>query len=673
MRRSIAAATFAVLITVFAAEAIPTEAKVPQREWVLPTACQAPGGPPNTKPPTLFYDASGTGAYVEGNYLGFVCNYGFERTSPTGRFAGVAVTVDYCGGTVQSPKREEGNYNTYAGQFTVRQQRWVLHAGALVVIVLYTNNHNGADDFTTQEMTTGFENLVDLNAPQGSVGCYHASGSGGTWSITLSADAAQLTAGNQFVLTATANKNVSGSGFAIFIVNQTDGVVVYCQNVQICIYKDYRNDPGTRNYQAFVANLQGQDVQAESNIVNVNWAAWTGSVALVLQEKELDAGETAHLIATATPTINATSYMIRIERSDNGSGGNCLESPCTKTENYDAGVTYTYVAKVLKNDGTDLRATSVPLKVSWKATEQWHGQVFIGTANNIDTVQPGVAVVVEAYADPDLMNTDLVLQILEQGGAGASTACDPDVRCTIVVNSTIEASRTFRAVAVKREGGATAATSASDATVKWSNLGKPRACQDGWQVLETSGDAFVHIGDSVKVPIKPGMWICPKDSIETGPNGRVRGWYYERGDLNPSAGQKAEINVDPKTNVTLDFTPSGVHRERVNLPAGTVNVNIFGGGWPTGVDFHIVSPTTVTGVRGTRFSVTVEATTGATTVRSYEHEVFVAPTNPALAPVSIFGGDEVTVSADKKSAVTKFVGQLTNTRRLPALVRDGPN
>lgn len=685
MYRAVATAMVAVAIVFALVEAAPVLAAVPQRAWTEPEACQSPGGPQNIKPATLFYDASGPGAYVNGNYISFVCNYGFERTSPAGRTAGVAVTVEYCGGAVQAAKRETGNYTTYAGQFTVRQQRWLLQNGALVVIVLYTNAHGGVDDFTTQEMVTGSQNLADLNRPQGAVPCpgggtteNPGGGNGqGGWSISLSADATNLVAGNDFTLTATANKNTSGTGYAIFIVNQTDDEIVYCQNVAICTYKDFNNDPGSRTYQAFVANLQGQDTQAASNSVAVQWKAWTGTVSLTASEQEPDAGDVVHLVATASPTINASVYMIRIERTDNGFGGNCLESPCDKTDTYDAGVSYTYVAKVLKNDGTDLRATSNPVTVTWKATEEWSGKVFIRTAGGIDKVRPGVRVVMEAQAVPPLTNTDLVMKIFEVEGAGQSATCEDStaVRCTMVVQSQQATTRIYNAVVLKRDGsGGTKAAAGELVSVTWDPAGRLFACEDGWVADDVTGTATVLIGDTERVPLKKGDVICPKDTVETGADGNITGHYEERGLFNPRSGPEvsynAEVKVKPNTQLSLDFFDQGVTYSYFDMRAGSAEYFVDG---IARSDFRIKSPTSVASVRGTRFSVEVTPGSGKTTVRSYEHEVLVTPTNPSLSPVSIFGGQQVTIETGAKSAVTSFITPLGNKRRLPALTREGLN
>lgn len=676
---------FAALVLVLLREAAPAFAAVPQRPWTEPEACQSPGGPQNIKPATLFYDASGPGAIINGNYIAFVCNYGFERVNPAGRTAGVAVSVDYCGGPVQPEKRETGSYTTYAGEFTVRHQRWLLQNGALVVIVVYTNAHGGLDDFTAQEMVTGSQNLADLNRPQGAVPCPGGgttqnpgggTGSGG-WSISLTASATDLVAGNDFVLTATANKNVSGTGFAIFIVNQTDNEIVWCQNVAVCTYTDFKNELGARTYQAFVANLQGQDTQASSGTVAVQWKAWMGTVTLSVADATVDAGDVVHLIATANPTINGSVYMIRVERTDSGFGGNCLESPCDKTDTYDAGVSYTYIAKVLKNDGTDLRASSSPLTVTWEATEEWAGRVFLMTAGGVDSVKPGVRVVLEAYADPPLTNTDLVVRVSEVEGSGQSATCEDSTaaRCTMVVQSSSALTRIFSAVVVKRDGSGGVKATASDlVSVTWSSSGMPFPCTDGWAADEVSGAVTVLIGDRDRVPLKKGDIICPRDTVETGPDGNVLGHYEERGLFNPAVGSgvayNAEVKVKPNTQLSLNFFDQSVHFTYFDMKVGSAEYVVNG---IRKSDFRIKSPVAVASVRGTRFTVDVAPGSGVTTVRSYEHEVLVTPNDTTLNPVSVFGGQQVTIQPGVTPTVASFIGSLENKRRLPSLTREGAN
>ncbi|MEO8541725.1 MAG: hypothetical protein ABI577_18445, partial [bacterium] len=682
------AMVFVAAFAVISGHALTADAAFPQPSWTSDNddvaRCTTTGGPTNIKPAFVFFGISGPGTMVNGNYIGFVCNYSFERNSPAGRFAGVAVTVNYCGGTAQAPQREEGNYTTAAGSFTVQQKRWVVQNGALITIVLYTNNH-GTDDFTTQEMVTGSQNLATQNRPQGAVPCPGGGttddpggGSGsGTWSVSLSADATNLIAGNDFTLTATANATVANSGFAIFIVNQTDGGIVYCQNVKICTFKDFKNEPGSRNYQAFIADLQGQNTQASSQVVNVSWSAWSGSINLTVDDDTVKSGDVVHLLATANPSINGSVYMIRIERQDNGNGGNCLESPCAKVDTYDFGVSYNYVAKVLKNDGTDLRATSTALKITWEATEGWDGVIGLNTAGGINRVAPGTYVTLEAFTDPTLMNTDFVIKITEQGGEGASRTCSDDDggRCTLVVTGTDGASRSFNAVVVRRDGaGGVKASSSGVVTVSWAFLATTIPCKDGWKAEEVTGGATLLIGGTQRVPLKPGQWVCPKDAVETGADGHVIGHYEERGQFNPNAGPEvselAKIEVKSSTQMSVDFFRSGVHYTIINLNSGGVEVFFDG---IAKSDFRIKSPTAVASVRGTVLTVDVEPGTGKTRVRSYEHEVVVTPENTSLAPVSIFGGDEVTVTSSTKTAVTKFIPTLTFKRRLPGITRDGSN
>jgi hypothetical protein len=497
--------------------------------------------------------------------------------------------------------------------------------------------------------------------------------------VTLSADDTDLIAGNDFTLTATANKTTSGTGFAIFIVNETDGDIVFCQNVTICTHKDFKNEPGSRTYHAYIANLQGQNVQAASAPVVVGWNEWTGSVTLTVDDDEVDAGDVVHFTATANPSINGSIYKIHVTRQDGGySPGDCLESPCLVTDYYDAGTSYNYVATVLRQDGTNVRATSPALKVTWKATTDWNGTAGIRLAGGVSPVGLGVLVTIEAFASPSLDGSDYVLQIVEQsaGGGGESRSCDgTSDRCALAVTSSVETTRFFIAQVVRRDGtGGAKAASSEPATVTWVQNGTKFACNDGWVVKEVTGTATMLVGGTTAVPLKAGQWVCPRDMVETGPNSKVTGEFEERGLFNPRAGPEfglsAKIEIKANTQLTLDFNAQSTTHTIVHLDTGEATFFVNG---IAKSDFRIKTPTSVASVRGTVLTVAVEEGGGKTTVTSYEHTVVVIPDNPDLDEVTLYGGDTVTVGASTQTAVTKIYGTLAHKRRLPAVIREGSN
>ncbi len=653
------------------------DAAFPQRAWTLPEACNSPGGPQNVTA-TLFNGNSGPGAYVNGNYIAFVCNYGFQRASTS---AGVAVSVDYCGGTALAPKREEGNYTTLAGQFTVRSQRWLTVNGALAVIVLYTNAGPNGDHFTTQEMVTGTQNLVELNRPGGAVPCPNGGtttppggggggGGSGGWAVTLAADDTTLIAGNDLQLTATANKSPSGTGYRVFIVNQTDNSAVFCATATICLHRDFKNEPGSRTYVAMIANANGQDVQATSAPVTVTWSAWSGTVTLTAPAVSVPAGTSVTMTATANPTINASIYALRIERQDTGDGKTCLESPCSATDFYDAGVSYTYVAKVMKNDGSGLLASSAPLKITWEATAEWSGSVGLMVNGEVSHVAIGRAVTLRATASPGLEGTAYVVRIFEVVGAnGQVTTCtDPDAdKCFMGVTSDRAETRRYQAQVVKRDGSGEPKAASTVIEVTWGPGGSLTPCLNYWIARKPVGNVTVLIGGNLRRPVAAGDRICPDDVVETPENGSLEAEFSERGYWNPNFGNAYTTRVGPKSNISMWFGTDNVYVTHVDLKAGSAEMAIHGA--PPS-DFRIKSPTCAVSVRGTVLSMSYDPATGATVVRSLENEVQVTPANPALAPVVLRGGEQVTVDGKTKSAVTRINAAFTNRRLLPGLSGD---
>jgi len=650
------------------------EAAFPQRAWSLPEACNSPGGPQGVTA-TLFPDNSGPGAYVNGNYIAFVCNYGFQRGATS---AGVAVSVDYCGGTALAPRRETGNYNTLAGQFTVRSQRWITVGGALAVIVLYTNAGPGGDHFTTQEMVTGTTNLVELNRPGGAVPCPGGGttqppggggGGSGGWAVTLAADRTTLIAGNDFQLTATANKNPSGTGYRVYIVNQTENTAVFCATATTCLHKDFLNDPGSRTYVAMIANASGQDVQATSAPITVTWSAWSGSVTLTTPDTSVPAGTSVTMTATASPTINGSVYVIRIERQD-GNGKTCFESPCSANDFYDAGVTYTYVAKVYKNDGTALRATSAPLVITWEATQEWEGRVSLRANGNVTNVAVGRAVTLRAYVSPGLEGSNYIVQIAELVGAnGQLQSCtDPDAdRCVLGVTSDRAETRRYEARVVRRDGTGGVKAASEVLEISWGPGGSLTPCENYWIVRKPTGNVTVLIGGTIRRPVAAGDRICPDDVVETPENGSVEAEFSERGYWNPNFGNAYTSRIGPKSQVSIWFGEENVFVTHVDLKAGDAQFTIHGA--PPS-DFRIKSPTAVASVRGTVVSMAYDAVTRRTTVRSLENDVEVTPTNPSLGSTILHGGEQITVDGTTKSAVTRIAAGFANRLRLPGIAGD---
>lgn len=98
-----------------------------------------------------------------------------------------------------------------------------------------------------------------------------------TFTVTLAADRTWLRPGTGAVLTADANKDVSGRSFAIQIFDLTSGErIALCDTGTSCSALVSQPTPTTHTYQAYLAEPgttpPPPNVQASSNVVSVTWS-----------------------------------------------------------------------------------------------------------------------------------------------------------------------------------------------------------------------------------------------------------------------------------------------------------------------------------------------------------------------------------------------------------------
>src|SRR5205085_10582124 len=95
---------------------------------------------------TQVHYSQGDSAPGSGPNPEMICNYGADRkhTPPQGDdFAGIAVTVDFCGPPPPAPdSRETGNYNTYDCPQTVFYKHWLVVGKATLRIAMYTDKRS---------------------------------------------------------------------------------------------------------------------------------------------------------------------------------------------------------------------------------------------------------------------------------------------------------------------------------------------------------------------------------------------------------------------------------------------------------------------------------------------------------------------------------------------------
>ena len=115
-------------------------------------------------------------------------------------------------------------------------------------------------------------------------------------------------------------------------------------------------------------------------------------------------------------------------------------------------------------------------------------------------------------------------------------------------------------------------------------------------------------------------------------------------------GRKVQVTIGMLTHVRLnDLWPNVEHdRASVSFDQGTVDVEATGLGSGT---FRLSSPTTTMDVTGTRFRAEHDSESNTTRVAVQEGSVVTTPTNTALAPVTLTGGQQVDVTPSVVGAV----------------------
>ncbi len=91
------------------------------------------------------------------------------------------------------------------------------------------------------------------------------------WSVGIASSRPTAPNGERVNITATANRNVAGSGFAIQIFNPDNGFIhVTCNSGRTCSVGGRRQDT-TAAYQARISNTDGSNSQAQSERITVTW------------------------------------------------------------------------------------------------------------------------------------------------------------------------------------------------------------------------------------------------------------------------------------------------------------------------------------------------------------------------------------------------------------------
>jgi hypothetical protein len=196
-------------------------------------------------------------------------------------------------------------------------------------------------------------------------------------SVSLRASDRTATNGQLVTITATADRNVAGSGYVIQIFNPDTGFVhKQCSTGSVCSIGGARQDV-TVSYQARISRPDGSDVQARSNPVTVTWQAppatpaptpapgW--SVSIDASQRTAANGELVYITATANRSVTGTGYVIQIFNPDTGfvhrscsTGSVCTQGGARQD------TTVRYQARVSLIDGSNVQAESGTVTVTWQ-------------------------------------------------------------------------------------------------------------------------------------------------------------------------------------------------------------------------------------------------------------------------------------------------------------------
>jgi len=120
-------------------------------------------------------------------------------------------------------------------------------------------------------------------------------------------------------------------------------------------------------------------------------------------------------------------------------------------------------------------------------------------------------------------------------------------------------------------------------------------------------------------------------------------------------GRKVQVTLGMLTSVRLnDLWPNAKDRAAISFDQGTVDVNATSLGSGT---FRVSSPTTTMDVTGTLFRAEHDSESNTTRVAVSEGSVITTPTNTALAPVTLTGGQEVDVTPSAVGTVQAITGE----------------
>jgi hypothetical protein len=261
--------------------------------------------------------------------------------------------------------------------------------------------------------------------------------------VRLESNASALKAGQNAILTATANLTMTRTRSAIEIFDQTTGTLVgACMQASQCLVA-YAADSGAHTFAAYVtppiANQPTENV-VTSNPVSVSWF----SVKLTTSSWSMvGPGKAITITASTTADVGAAGYQLGLYDQTSGTRLTYCSrgTTCSTTLTKDMAGTRSIVAYVSAASETsppsDMQAQSAPMTATW-----------LGVTLDANTTHPqrGTTVFMRATANIDVTDTPWSIGIYNEKGELVGEACKTGNSCSARVSITTGSTPWFTAV-----------------------------------------------------------------------------------------------------------------------------------------------------------------------------------------------------------------------------------
>ncbi len=291
----------------------------------------------------------------------------------------------------------------------------------------------------------------------------------GPTSIRLSASSTDVLVGTSVTLTAITDQDLGPSGSSV-IIFEGSTQLTSCRSGTQCTASVSSTTAGRRDFFARLIFSGGSFFP--SSTVSVTWNAASFTVSLSTSSTSTSVGTSVTLTATANQDVGSTPFFIRIldgttEIASCGSGTRCVQSVTSSIS-----TTRTFVAKVARNDGSDVQATSSNLSVTWSAPTATSSSFTITFSASATIVTVGTTVTLTATTNQSVGPTQFFIQIFE--GSNRLNTCGSGTECSTAVTETTAVTKSYVAKVARSDGTDVQATS-NTISVTWSAPSPPPA------------------------------------------------------------------------------------------------------------------------------------------------------------------------------------------------------